>query len=124
MKLDRDLTGIYLTGLLFMMGNMLPNPIIAGYSVDLGATAVMMSVITGLNSIVAMICRPFVGNLADSINSALDNEYTYVCDRTNRLEPRPSKEIGISAVRGGTIVGDHDVIFAGTDEVITFSHMA
>ena len=68
MKLDRDLTGIYLTGLLFMMGNMLPNPIIAGYSVDLGATAVMMSVITGLNSIVAMICRPFVGNLADSIN--------------------------------------------------------
>ena len=68
MKLDRDLTGIYLTGLLFMMGNMLPNPIIAGYSVSLGATAVMMSVITGLNSIVAMICRPFVGNLADSIN--------------------------------------------------------
>lgn len=34
------------------------------------------------------------------------------------------KEIGISAVRGGTIVGDHDVIFAGTDEVITFSHTA
>ena len=37
---------------------------------------------------------------------------------------RPDKEIGISAVRGGTIVGDHDVIFAGTDEVITFSHRA
>ena len=34
------------------------------------------------------------------------------------------KEIGISAVRGGTIVGDHDVIFAGTDEVITLSHRA
>ena len=37
---------------------------------------------------------------------------------------RPEKEIGISAVRGGTIVGDHDVIFAGEDEVITFSHSA
>ena len=36
----------------------------------------------------------------------------------------PEKEIGISAVRGGTIVGDHDVIFAGPDEVITFSHRA
>ena len=44
-------------------------------------------------------------------------------DRTRR-EKRPEKEIGISAVRGGTIVGDHDVIFAGQDEVITFSHMA
>ena len=37
---------------------------------------------------------------------------------------RPDTEIGISAVRVGTIVGDHDVIFAGTDEVITFSHRA
>mgnify|MGYP002527514806 CR=1 FL=1 len=37
---------------------------------------------------------------------------------------RPQKEIGISAVRGGTIVGDHDVIFAGEDKVITFSHRA
>lgn len=37
---------------------------------------------------------------------------------------RDENEIGISAVRGGTIVGDHDVIFAGTDEVITFSHTA
>ena len=34
------------------------------------------------------------------------------------------KEIGISALRGGTIVGDHDVVFAGEDEVITFSHRA
>ena len=40
------------------------------------------------------------------------------------MEKRPQKEIGISAVRGGTIVGDHDVIFAGSDEVITFSHTA
>lgn len=62
--------------------------------------------------------------LADSINEELDNAYTYVYDRSARRERRPEKEIGISAVRGGTIVGDHDVIFAGPDEVITFSHRA
>lgn len=62
--------------------------------------------------------------LADSINEELDNAYTYVYDRSARREKRPEKEIGISAVRGGTIVGDHDVIFAGADEVITFSHRA
>ncbi len=62
--------------------------------------------------------------LADSVNEALGNEYEYVYDRSSRREKRPDKEIGISAVRGGTIVGDHDVIFAGTDEVITFSHSA
>lgn len=62
--------------------------------------------------------------LADSINEEFDNEYEYVYDRSARREKRPKKEIGISAVRGGTIVGDHDVIFAGADEVITFSHTA
>lgn len=62
--------------------------------------------------------------LADSINEELDDAYTYVYDRSVRREKRPEKEIGISAVRGGTIVGDHDVIFAGADEVITFSHRA
>ena len=62
--------------------------------------------------------------LADAVNEARDNEYTYVYDRSTRREKRPDKEIGISAVRGGTIVGDHDVIFAGEDEVITFSHTA
>ncbi len=62
--------------------------------------------------------------LADSVNEALGNEYEYVFDRSSRREKRPDKEIGISAVRGGTIVGDHDVIFAGQDEVITFSHSA
>jgi 4-hydroxy-tetrahydrodipicolinate reductase len=62
--------------------------------------------------------------LADSINEELNNEYEYVFDRSQRREQRPKKEIGLSAVRGGTIVGDHDVIFAGEDEVITFSHMA
>lgn len=62
--------------------------------------------------------------LADAVNGQLQNEYEYVYDRSGRSEKRPQKEIGISAVRGGTIVGDHDVIFAGTDEVITFSHRA
>ncbi len=62
--------------------------------------------------------------LGDSINEVLDNEYEYVYDRSTRREKRPKKEIGYSAVRGGTIVGDHDVIFAGADEVITFSHTA
>ena len=62
--------------------------------------------------------------LADSVNEALGNEYEYVYDRSDRRMARPDKEIGISAVRGGTIVGEHDVIFAGTDEVITFSHTA
>lgn len=62
--------------------------------------------------------------LADSINDEMNHEYEYVYDRSSRREKRPAKEIGISAVRGGTIVGDHDVIFAGTDEVITFSHTA
>ncbi len=62
--------------------------------------------------------------LADSINESLNNEYEYVYDRSTRREKRPVKEIGISAVRGGTIVGDHDVIFAGLDEVVTLSHRA
>ena len=62
--------------------------------------------------------------LADSINDSLNNEYEYVYDRSTRREKRPEKEIGISAVRGGTIVGDHDVIFAGLDEVVTISHRA
>lgn len=62
--------------------------------------------------------------LADSLNEAMDHQYHYVYDRSQVHQPRDEKEIGISAVRGGTIVGDHDVIFAGPDEVITFSHRA
>lgn len=62
--------------------------------------------------------------LADSINEELNNEYAYVYDRSQVREKRSKKEIGISAIRGGTIVGEHDVIFAGPDEVITFSHTA
>ena len=62
--------------------------------------------------------------LADSVNEALENEYHYVYDRSQVRQKREKKEIGISAVRGGTIVGEHEVIFAGTDEVIEFKHTA
>lgn len=62
--------------------------------------------------------------LGDSINEAMGNQYHYVFDRSAEKRKRDEKEIGFSAVRGGTIVGDHDIIFAGNDEVITFSHTA
>lgn len=62
--------------------------------------------------------------LADSVNGALGDSFEYVYDRSQVRQKRKAKEIGISAVRGGTIVGDHDVIFAGADEVVTFSHRA
>ena len=62
--------------------------------------------------------------LADSMNAALDHEYTYVYDRSQVRKKRDAKEMGISAVRAGTIVGEHEVIFAGTDEVIEFKHTA
>ncbi len=62
--------------------------------------------------------------LGDSVNEALGGDYEYVFDRSERRAKRPEKEIGFSAVRGGSIVGEHDVIFAGTDEVVTFSHSA
>lgn len=62
--------------------------------------------------------------LADSINEALDNAYTYKYDRTAERVKRDKMEIGIQAIRGGSIVGEHDVYFAGKDEVITFTHTA
>ncbi len=62
--------------------------------------------------------------LADSINQELNKEYNYVYDRSGERKKRDPKEIGISAVRGGSIVGEHEVIFAGTDEVITITHTA
>ncbi len=61
------------------------------------------------------VCTPLV---------VLDNEYDYTYDRSTVRQKRKHNEIGISAVRGGTIVGEHDVIFAGTDEVIQISHTA
>ena len=62
--------------------------------------------------------------LADVINVTKDNRYEYVFDRSQKREKRSESEIGISAVRGGTIVGQHDVIYAGTDEVIEIRHTA
>lgn len=62
--------------------------------------------------------------LADAVNEALDHAYSYTYDRSKERKKREKKEIGISAVRGGTIVGEHEVLFAGTDEVIEFKHTA
>lgn len=62
--------------------------------------------------------------IADSINEAMDHRYHYQYDRTAERAKRDSMEIGIQAVRGGSIVGEHDVIFAGKDEVVTFTHTA
>lgn len=62
--------------------------------------------------------------LADALNDALNHEYHYVYDRSQDMKRREKKEIGISAVRGGSIVGEHEVIFAGPDEVIEFKHTA
>ena len=62
--------------------------------------------------------------LADSINEVLPEKYEYKYDRSQDRMLRPKNQIGISAVRGGTIVGEHEVIFAGEDEVIEFKHTA
>ena len=62
--------------------------------------------------------------LADAAASALPHESVYIYDRHDVRQKRGKNEIGISSVRGGTIVGEHEVIFAGTDEVIEFKHTA
>ena len=62
--------------------------------------------------------------LADSMNEALNEKYAYVYDRSRERKKREKYEIEISAVRGGNIVGEHEVIFAGQDEVIEFKHTA
>jgi 4-hydroxy-tetrahydrodipicolinate reductase len=62
--------------------------------------------------------------LADSMNEALEVDYNYVYDRSTERRKRDRYEIGISSVRGGNIVGEHEVIFAGQDEVIEFKHTA
>ncbi len=62
--------------------------------------------------------------LANALNETMDNSKHYVYDRHSRRQKREKGEIGMHAIRGGTIVGEHDVIFAGNDEVITLSHSA
>lgn len=62
--------------------------------------------------------------LANAAKEGLDFEPEYVYERHSVRQKRDKKEIGISAVRAGTIVGEHDVIFGGRDEVITLSHLA
>lgn len=62
--------------------------------------------------------------LADAVNSEMSDGMKYVYDRHTMRKPREKDEIGIHSIRGGTIVGEHDVIFAGHDEVITLSHSA
>lgn len=62
--------------------------------------------------------------IADAISESVSYEPEYVYERQSKRAPRQKTEIGIHSIRGGTIVGEHDVIFAGTDEVITLSHQA
>jgi len=62
--------------------------------------------------------------LANAVNDTLNNSKHYVYDRHYQRKKREKSEIGMHAIRGGTIVGEHDVIFAGHDEVITLSHSA
>ena len=62
--------------------------------------------------------------LADSIREGSGTDYTYTYGRADRRSPRDGREIGISSVRGGTITGVHDVLFAGEDEVIEIKHTA
>ena len=62
--------------------------------------------------------------IADGISEQLDEDPQYVYDRHSYRRKRSKNEIGIHSVRGGTIVGEHEVIFAGHDEVVTISHQA
>lgn len=62
--------------------------------------------------------------IADGINSALEEKQEYIYDRHSRRKKRSKTEIGIHAIRGGTIVGEHSVIFAGNDEIIEINHIA
>ena len=61
--------------------------------------------------------------IADAISEARGST-NYVYDRHEKRAKRTNEEIGIHAVRGGSIIGEHEVIFAGRDEVITISHSA
>jgi len=62
--------------------------------------------------------------IADAVNDTLGHPLEYVYDRHNVLKKRDGNELGIHSVRGGSIVGEHSIIFAGPEEVITISHSA
>ncbi len=62
--------------------------------------------------------------LADAICEEIQKPMKYEYDRHSKREKRAKNEIGMHAVRGGTIVGEHEIIFAGRDEIITLSHSA
>lgn len=62
--------------------------------------------------------------LADAICEEIDEPVKYEYDRHSKREKRTKNEIGMHSVRGGTIVGEHEIIFAGRDEIITLSHSA
>lgn len=62
--------------------------------------------------------------LADAVSSSLPHEARYEYNRQSKREKRSRNEIGIHSIRGGTIVGEHEVIFAGNDEVIKLCHSA
>lgn len=62
--------------------------------------------------------------LANAINSSANDKYKYEYDRHSKRQKRDKNEIGIHAVRGGTIVGEHEVIFAGRDEIVSLKHTA
>ena len=62
--------------------------------------------------------------IADGVASVRDDDPEYVYDRHSVRKKRDTREIGISSIRGGTIVGEHDIIFAGFNEVLTISHQA
>ena len=62
--------------------------------------------------------------LANAINEEFGDKMQYEYDRHSKRQKRPKNEIGIHSIRGGTIVGEHEVIFAGPDEIISLSHRA
>ncbi len=62
--------------------------------------------------------------IANGINEASNNKYQYIYDRHSTRKKRSKNEIGMHTIRGGTIVGEHEVVFAGRDEILTLTHQA
>lgn len=62
--------------------------------------------------------------IADKVNQTLDNKLEYVYDRHDVRKKREKKEIGLHAIRGGNIVGEHSIMYIGPEEIITISHSA